>query len=228
MDSKLLDVLSRMVTSAPRALVVDEHPMVADAMATAIAAVHIFERVDCAHSLAQGWKMLEENPVCNLAVVDLPLREAHGRAGLNGLRERFPDVPVLIFSGDEDLECITMAFECGARGFVTKSSPVSLLTNAIRLVITGGTWIPSEVADLLGPPPPQVTASKGAAPALELTGRQQQVLRLVLQGMPTRVIAARLSMAESTVDAHMNTIFRVLGVGTRVEVILRARQLGIA
>jgi DNA-binding NarL/FixJ family response regulator len=219
-----------MITSAPRALVADEHPMVADAMAAAIAAVRIFDRVDRAYSLAEARTLLEANPVCNLVVVDLPLRTAPGRAALSGLRERFPDVPVLIFSGDEDLECITNAFECGARGFVAKSSPVPVLTTAIRLVITGGSYVPSEVAELLGPPPPQPGAGMRPAgpPAPELTTRQQQVLRLMLQGMPARVIGARLAMAETIVNGHMDTIFRALGVGTRVEVILRARQVGLA
>jgi DNA-binding NarL/FixJ family response regulator len=62
---------------------------------------------------------------------------------------------------------------------------------------------------------------------MSLTGRQEQVLRLLLQGMPNKVIGARLSMAEGTVKAHLNTVFRVMGVRTRVEAILRAHDLGL-
>ena len=60
-----------------------------------------------------------------------------------------------------------------------------------------------------------------------LSGRQRQVLQLLLQGMPNKVIGSRLSMAEGTVKAHLNTVYRVLGVRTRVEAILRARQVGL-
>lgn len=229
MATTLLEVISRMITSAPRALVVDDHPIVADAMATAISAMRIFDRVESANSLPEACRMLEENPVCNLAVVDLHLRDVEGRATLTGLRERFPEVPVLVFSGDEALESITMAFECGARGYVTKSSPMNVVTSAIRLVIAGGSYIPPEAAEMLGftAPPPVAALPTPRSLPVQLSGRQQQVFRLLLQGMPNKVIGSRLAMAEGTVKAHLNSVFRVLGVRTRVEAILRARQLGM-
>jgi len=217
-----------MTQRAPRALVVDDHPIVADAMATAINAMRVFERVESASSLAEACRLLEADPVCNLAVLDLHLGDAEGRETLLGLRERFPDVPVLIFSGDDSLESITMAFECGARGYATKSSPMHVVSNAIRLVLSGSSYVPPEAVQMLGfTLPAQRPSATYAPPALQLTGRQQQVFRLLLQGMPNKVIGARLSMAEGTVKAHLNTVFRMLGVRTRVEAILRARQLGL-
>jgi len=213
---------------APRALVVDDHPIVADAMATAINAMRVFERVESASSLGEACRLLEANPICNLAVLDLHLGDAEGRETLLGLRERFPDVPVLIFSGDDSLESITMAFECGARGYATKSSPMHVVSNAIRLVLSGSSYVPPEAVQMLGfTPPAQSPSPAYAPPALKLSGRQQQVFRLLLQGMPNKVIGARLSMAEGTVKAHLNTVFRMLGVRTRVEAILRARELGL-
>jgi len=214
---------------ALRALVVDDHPIVADAMATAINAMRVFERVDSAGSLAEARRLLEKDPACNLAVLDLHLSDTEGRETLLGLRESFPDVPVLIFSGDDSLESITMAFECGARGYATKSSPMNVVSQAIRLVLSGSTYIPPQAVQMLGFAIPEQSRQVQAfdSPALKLSGRQQQVLRLLLQGMPNKVIGSRLSMAEGTVKAHLNTVFRVLGVRTRVEAILRARQLGL-
>jgi DNA-binding NarL/FixJ family response regulator len=220
-------IVPRMTTRPSRALVVDDHPIVADAMATAISAMRIFESVDSAGSLADARRSLEDNPNCNLAVLDLHLRDANGRETLMGLRESFPDVPVLIFSGDESLESITMAFEGGARGYVTKSSPMSVVSSAIRLVIGGGSYVPPEAAQMLGFTAPRHLPIAVEANPIRLSGRQQQVFRLLLQGMPNKVIGARLSMAEGTVKAHLNTVFRMLGVRTRVEAILRAHQLGL-
>ena len=77
-------------------------------------------------------------------------------------------------------------------------------------------------------PAPAAHTGTTAIPAVRLSGRQQQVFDLLLKGMPNKVIGSRLSMAEGTVKAHLNTIYRVLGVRTRVEAILRARQLGMA
>src|SRR5688572_8486081 len=86
-----------------RALVVDDHPIVAEALATAIAAMRVFEHIDSANSLSEACKRLEQNPACNLALLDLHLSDVEGRGTLLGLRERFPDIPVLVFSGDDSL-----------------------------------------------------------------------------------------------------------------------------
>jgi DNA-binding NarL/FixJ family response regulator len=137
-------------------------------------------------------------------------------------------VPVLVFSGDESLENITMAFECNARGYVTKSSPMSVLQSAINLVLAGASYIPPEAVSILGfTPTVPATGAQLLRAHLPLSGRQEQVFRLLLQGMPNKVIAARLAMAEGTAKAHLNAVFRVLGVRTRVEAILRARELGM-
>jgi DNA-binding NarL/FixJ family response regulator len=212
----------------PRALAVEDHPLMATAIATAVSAMHIFERVDTAASLAEAVQSLEKDPICSLAILDLHLGDAEGRESLNRMREHFPDVPVLVFSGDESLDNITMAFECNARGYVTKSSPMTVLNGAIQLVLAGSSYIPPEAISILGFRPLAASQSaRTAQPRLRLSGRQDQVFQLLLQGMPNKVIAARLSMAEGTAKAHLNTVFRVLGVRTRVEAILRAREMGL-
>jgi DNA-binding NarL/FixJ family response regulator len=212
-----------------RALVIDDHPIMAGAVATALNAMRLFQHVESKSSLADAVAYLRTNPACHLAVIDLHLGDADGRESLLRMREEFPDVPALVFSGDESFENITMAFDCGARGYVTKSSPMGVLSHAVQLVLAGSSYIPPQAVSVLGkwnPPPAGEVALTEAA--LRLSGRQDQVFRLLLQGMPNKVIAARLSMAEGTVKAHLNTVFRVLGVRTRVEAILRARELGLS
>jgi len=212
----------------PRALVVDDHPIMATAVATAVTAMRIFQSVDTAGSLAEAVRLLEANPSCSLAILDMHLGDSDGRESLNRMREQFPDIPVLVFSGDDSLEHITMAFECNARGYVTKNSPMSVLNSAIQIVLSGSSYIPPEAASILGfGPMPASQKAPASHPELNLSGRQEQVFRLLLQGMPNKVIAARLLMAEGTAKAHLNTVFRVLGVRTRVEAILRAREMGL-
>ena len=216
---------------AGRALVVDDHPIVVDAMVTALTGMRLFDRVESANSLAEACKVLERDPGCNLAMLDLHLGSAEARETLLGFRERFPDVPVIVFTGDDAIESITMAFECGARGYATKMSSMQVVQGAIRIVLAGGSYVPPEAMRALGfPAPTQVdgaTPAPSPAPTFRLSGRQAQVFDLLLRGMPNKVIGARLSMAEGTVKAHLNAVFRVLGVRTRVEAILRARQLGL-
>src|ERR1700682_4826665 len=108
-----------------RALVVDDHPIMATPVSTGLSATRLFKEIETAGSLSQAVKHLESNPDCSLAILDLHLSDSDGRASLLGMRERFPDVPILVFSANDSLDHITMAFECGARGYVTKSSPMS-------------------------------------------------------------------------------------------------------
>src|SRR5438105_10161706 len=95
-----------MTTIARRALVVDDHPVVADALSMAISSMRVFDHVDMAASLAEARKLLEENAEYALAILDLHLGDADGRVTLMGLRESYPDVPILVFTGDSSLENI--------------------------------------------------------------------------------------------------------------------------
>jgi DNA-binding NarL/FixJ family response regulator len=214
---------------ALRALLVDDHHVVIEALKTGVPAMRAFDRIDSASSLATAIEALASGTEYHLVILDLHLTDAQGRETLVGLRERFPDVPVLVFSGDAALDYITMAFECGARGYVTKTSSMSVVDSAIRLVLAGGTYVPPDAVRLLsgGSPATGPELSTDAGRRIQLSPRQEQVFQLLLQGMPNKVIAARLDMAEGTAKAHLNTVFRVLGVRTRVEAILRARELGL-
>ena len=96
-------------------------------------------------------------------------------------------------------------------------------------MVAGGAYIPPEAASILGFPKPSRAKMPAELkpPPPRLSGRQDQVFKLLLQGMPNKVIAARLGMAEGTAKAHLNAVFRALGARTRVEAILRARDMGI-
>ena len=232
MLARMIDAMARPpAASAPtlRALVVDDHPIVIDALATALVAMRVFQTIDAARSLDEATQLLRANPHCSLVILDLHLAQVPGQDTLVGFRERFPDIPVIIFSGDGSLESIAMAFEHGARGYVSKNSPIEIVTSAIRIVLAGSSYVPPDAMRMLGVAT-EMVAPAAAGPAknvVRFSGRQEQVFRLLMQGMPNKVIASRLDMAEGTAKAHLNSVYRILGVRTRVEAVLRARQLGI-
>jgi DNA-binding NarL/FixJ family response regulator len=210
-----------------RAIVVDDHPIVAEAVALAVSSMRLFDRVDMANTLADACRLLEEHSAYRLAILDLHLEDTHGRETLVSLRERFPDMPVLVFTGDTSLDNVTMSFECGARGFISKTASVPMVRSAIGVVLSGGVYIPQEATRMLGFPLASLPAVEAPAAPVRFSVRQEQVFRLLLQAMPNKVIAARLDMAEGTAKAHLNAVYRLLGVRTRVEAILKARQLGL-
>jgi DNA-binding NarL/FixJ family response regulator len=105
----------------------------------------------------------------------------------------------------------------GASAFIPKSAPGQVLINALRVIIAGGTYMPTGVLAAL---------RAEAAPAHgELTLRQRRVLELLSTGLSNKRIARELEISEITVKAHVSAIFRKLGVANRMQAGLEARRL---
>lgn len=212
-----------------RLLVVDDHPLVLDAARDALLAARVAESVECVSSLTRARDFLARDASIALIVLDLSLTDARRLEALLALREDHPDVPVLVFSGDESSETIENAFECSARGYVPKSQPLAVLVTAVRTVLGGGTYIPMHALRTLSTEIAAATArTNDTTPALpNLTARQTDVYRLLLQGMPNKVIAARLDMSVHTVKTHVSALFTALHVHNRAQAVLRGRQYGL-
>ncbi len=111
----------------------------------------------------------------------------------------------------------------GAAGFIPKSSTPSVMMSAIRLVLSGGTYIPPQL--LAGASHAQVGALVRDRGSIQLTERQFQVLRLMADGKSNKVICRELGIEEGTVKAHVASIFRALDVNNRVEATNTARAI---
>ncbi|WP_020406398.1 response regulator transcription factor [Hahella ganghwensis] len=214
-----------------KALLVDDHPIVTEAITTALLALNIFSEATSVRSLAEAMEFLGNNSEIDLVMLDLHLEDTQGVDGMSTLRENYPDLPIVIFSGEEDPAIIAQSFEYGVRGFIPKSSNVDIIVNVIRMVMAGSSYIPPNAIRLLGFDLPPTATKPTPTPAPQekpsFTPRQEEVLHCLLKGMPNKVIADRLNMAEGTVKTHLATVFRVLGAKSRAQVILKARQLGM-
>ncbi|ABC28499.1 Response regulator containing a CheY-like receiver domain and an HTH DNA-binding domain [Hahella chejuensis KCTC 2396] len=213
-----------------RALLVDDHPIVIDALSTSLLALKLCNWIDKANTLAEAKEKLANDADFSLVLLDLHLSDAEGIHAMMTMREAYPDIPIIIFSGDDSTDTIAKAFEYGVRGYVPKNSPVEVVVSAVKVVLAGSCYIPPHAIRMLGFEPAAGTVAIGNT-AVEtrpyFSPRQEQVFHYLLEGMPNKVIAARLDMAEGTVKTHMNTIFRALGVRNRAQAILKARQLGV-
>lgn len=196
-------------------LIADDHPLVRDALARTVqqlaADVQVRETGDL-----EGLLRLAAQGDADLALVDLNMPGMDGVAGLRRLREAAPTLPVVVASGQEDAATIRAVLAAGAVGFIPKSERSDVLLGALRLVQSGGTYVPSR---LLAAPP--------AAAAPELTPRQLDVLHCLLRGDPNKSIARELGLTEGTVKIHIAAILRVLQARNRTEAVVRARALGI-
>lgn len=165
---------------------------------------------------ADGVMALLERTPCDLLMLDLQM-ERSSLADVEALAAR---VAVLVLTASEVASDAMAAIRLGARGVVLKRYAIETLMEAIRTVVAGNVWMPpglqTHLADQLRNPRTN-----------PLSAREQEVVSYVALGLRNAEVAAKLSITEPTVKAHLNAIFRKLGIRDRVQLALYASQAGI-
>lgn len=161
----------------------------------------------------------------SVLVVDLDMANFSFQAAIDELRVCGCSLPVVAISVCDDPQRVTSVLQVGAAGYVPKSASCPVLMGAISLVCAGGMYLPPQLLRRPEPraivPQPEIAVSQayaGAAPA-ELTRRQADVLRLMAQGKPNKVISRELGIAAGTVKAHVTALLRALKVNNRTEAV---------
>jgi two-component system nitrate/nitrite response regulator NarL len=161
----------------------------------------------------------------DLVLLDYHLGDASGLTALAQIRAHFEGVPVCILSAESDPRRVREIIEAGAAGFVPKSYGVEDMESALRLVLRHRTYLPAEFVlaeeSVREPQPDEVRSEDLAHFMGELSPRQREVLALAVQGLPTKLIARRLNVAESTVKVHLTMVYRALGVRNRTDAACR-------
>lgn len=152
---------------------------------------------------------------------------------LRWLRANLPEVPVTLLADRDDAASMLAALRAGVRGYLPTSIGPEVARKALALVLAGGSYAPPSVlldtdAPAADGPPRSPAEAASCAKLEELTPRQREVLALLGQGRPNKVIAQRLAMCESTVKVHVRQIMRKLGAANRTEVALKLRELATA
>tara|TARA_R110002110_G_scaffold286949_3_gene501287 strand:+ start:741 stop:1391 length:651 start_codon:yes stop_codon:yes gene_type:complete len=209
-----------------RALIVDDHPIIRDTLVTSLVGLGVFDEVETCGSLEETIAKLD-TATYQLLILDLSLTDQSGTAGMIKIREDHADTPIIIFSGNDSTDTIAEAFEWGVHGFISKSSPMQVVVNAIKMVLAGSTYIPPNAIRLMGyePQGDRTMTELKEEDKIHLSPKQHQVFEQLMLGMPNKLIADRLHMAEGTVKTHLHSIYQTLNVHNRAQAILRARQL---
>jgi two-component system NarL family response regulator len=153
----------------------------------------------------------------DVVLMDLRMPEMGGVEAISAIRREFSDAKVIVlttYDGDED---IYRSLQAGAQGYLLKDMFFDELESAIRAVHAGGRKIPGVVAERLA----------GRMGGSDLTGRELEVLKLIVGGHSNKEIGAALGISEATVKSHINSILGKLGVTDRTQAATTALQRGI-
>ncbi len=198
-----------------RVLVIDDHPLLRNGVAVVLSAQAGMTVVGEAGNGTQSLEMIQEMEV-DLCLVDLRMPGLSGPEFMRQARRLRPGIKFLVLTTYDSEEDICSAFDSGASGYVLKGVPGEQLVDAVRTVGSGGRFIPAAIARRL-----ERRIDAG------LTGREMEILRLMVAGLSNREIGARLSITEGTVKWNVNHILSKLGVEDRTQAVTTALRRGL-
>ena len=206
-------------------LVVDDHPLIQEALRHVLTALDPGVDFIQAQDSSEAHAALSREPDTDLILLDLALPGCDGFALLAELRREWPGMPVLVISATHDRETVEHALDLGAMGFIPKTANTRVLLEALRLVLAGGVYVPAETAQ--GPGGLRARATITRPEQLGLTLRQADVLKLLVQGKPNKLICRDLNLAEGTVKIHVTAILKALDVSNRTQAVIAVGKLGL-
>ncbi len=168
-----------------------------------------------AEDFHQARAQLESNADIELVFLDLSMPGNQGLTGLSQLRLDFPNTLVVVVSAQDDVALIRRAVTLGSSGYIPKSTPLPEITEAVKSILNGDTWIPADIDLEDGDSANE--ADDFAAKLGQLTPHQFKVLNLMANGLLNKQIAYELSISESTVKQHASAVLKKLGVINRTQ-----------
>jgi DNA-binding NarL/FixJ family response regulator len=203
---------------APRFLIIDDHPLFLEAMQSVLGASFGKAEIEVAETIAAAKHCLERSRY-NLVLLDLQLPDTVGLNGLMELRQSWPKTPLAVISALADPEILHKVRNIGANGFIHKSLGRQGIVEAVNSLLAGGECFPQAM-----PSSARTAASAEGSRVLkqlrELTPQQFKVLMRICEAKLNKQIAYELDVTETTVKAHITSIFKKLGVHSRTQAVL--------
>ena len=199
-----------------RVMLVDDHTMVRRGLATFLMVFDDFKLVGEAESGKAAIQLCAEF-LPDVILMDMVMPNMDGATATHAIRQKYPQVQVLALTSFKEGELIRNALEAGAIGYLLKDVSADELARAIRAAHAGRATLSPEAAQAL-----VETANLPPAPGLDLTEREREVLRLMIEGLNNTQIAGKLTVSPSTIKSHVSNILSKLGVASRTEAVTLA------
>jgi DNA-binding NarL/FixJ family response regulator len=205
-------------------MIVDDHPLMCDALSATLGHAFRLRKLRVAASIAAALQSIREEGVPDAVVLDLNLPDAEGVEGVLAIRRATGDAPLAVISADLEPAVVSAAIGAGANGYVGKLLPRAKMVDAFTRIWAGETVLPEGV-ELESPEAD--AAAELARGFASLTPQQMNILRLICQGRPNKIISYELSIAEATVKTHIAAIMTKINVRNRTQAALLASKARI-
>ena len=204
-------------------LIVDDHPLMCDALALTLKISFGLKNVRTARSLGAAVEQIRVQGAPDAVILDLNLPDARHQ-GASDLRRQLPGVPITMISADLEGAMISTAMAAGAQGYISKSLSREALVDSLRRMWEGEHVTPE------GYQPDQDSADDDAKAELarrfsSLTPQQMKILRLICKGKANKEISYELSIAEATVKTHITAIMSKINARRRTQAVLLANSI---
>ncbi|CAN7667398.1 MULTISPECIES: response regulator [unclassified Variovorax] len=205
---------------------IDDHVMFLQGMKNLLSVLVPELRVETTGEMTNAAKLVELAEF-DLVLLDWHLADCDGEESIRRLRDAGCMARIVVLSGETNATLIRNSVDLGAAGFIPKKYSSEMMVAALRHVLAGRIFLPLETLNA-APPDVEAQPNTGNDPRLAgLTARQMDVYRAAARGLPNKLIARQLNIAESTVKAHLTAVYTALGVRNRTEAAYQASREGI-
>lgn len=211
-------------TGIQELLIVEDHPVMGDALSLILKIEFGLRAVRTEQSLERAINALRRGPVPNAILLDLRLPDCSGIEGVIVLRKLAPDVPIIVISADTNGKMISAALAAGARGYISKELGREDLCAALHRAFKGERVMPDGFDPDSIDPTKQEERGQIADRFVSLTPQQFRILRLICAGMANKEISYELSITEATVKTHVNAIMGKINVRRRTQAVRMANE----
>lgn len=208
-----------------KVLIVDDHAIVRTGLRALLASESSLQLVGEATGGYEAIEMASDSPP-DILVLDLSMPDLDGIAVTRQLKPMYPELKILILTLHEDEALLREAIKSGASGYILKRAAEAELISAIQIVMRGDMYVdPSMLRGLIEEQPK--SANTGPESVEQLTPREIDVLKLIVQGYTNRQIGEELNISIRTVEGHRANLSGKLGLRSRVELVRYAREHGL-
>jgi len=215
-------------------MLVDDHSLFREGLRYVLQQVPDVDEVIEGENYYDALLLAERHPELELAILDLHMPGSEGPGSIRFFHRRFPHIPVMVISAEDDRSVIGRVLNAGALGYLCKTASVPVLMNAVEQVLAGDIYVPPQMSSGLS-----LSVNENIIEDLQpdgrrrytnefgLTARQMDVLKFIAQGLSNREISEKMGLAEGTIKIHVSGIFHALRVKSRLEAARIAEQVGL-